>query len=241
MGIGKVWMGVVVMAVAVAAPAMASSRQDTVHAVIPLKHVPAMRAQKLIASGTMRSNQQKPEPLKIAGMDYIAVDTVRGAVLAVGTEKAIKELREIVALLDVPIPALVVDLRILQSVQQEDGTLKTEVVTTPTVKTLNDEEASVSIGDNRSQITAVVRPRLNGDDTVTVTAEMRVHYGDQAGAYHRLVKRIKLNQAALTTWIPDIVVGEHARPGLIGITTTQPNQQPGYYLEVTVRNQTPGP
>lgn len=173
---GKVWIGVVAVAGAVMLPVLTNARQEVVHVVIPLKHVPATRVQRLLTDGLVRGTQQKPEPLRIDGMNYMAADTVRGAVLAVGTENAIHELREIVALLDVPNPVLTVDMRILRSVRQDDGSLKTQVVAKPSVKTLDNQEASVSIGDG-------------------------------------------------------------AKPGMIGITRAMPNEQAGYFLEVTVREE----
>lgn len=234
---GKVRIGIAAAVVAVMLPVLTSARQEVVHAVVPLKHVPATRVQRLLTDGLVRGTRQKPEPLRIDGMDYMATDTVRAAVLAVGTEKAIGELRKIVALLDVPIPVLTVDMRILRSVRQADGSLKTEVLATPTVKTLNGEEASVSIGDDARQITAAVDPRMNGDHSVTVTAELRANRSEFAGVYHRITRRLKQNQADVMIWLPDVVIGDGAKPGLIGITRALPNEQPGYFLEVTLREE----
>jgi hypothetical protein len=221
-------------AFAVLAPVGAAPKKQPQTVVIPLKHAPGSMV-AMMFSKVYRSGNAEPEPLSIEGLDYMAVDTVHNAVLAAGTQKALKELRDLVASCDTKPRSITIELRLIRTVQQADGSLKSEVVATPTVTTLSNQEATVTINDDKLRMSAVVLPRLNGDDTLTITAELRAERGSGAGAYHRSTRRLAQGRSRVFAHLPDVFSETPKDARIIGIVPEKAGEAPGYDLEITAR------
>jgi hypothetical protein len=217
-------------------------REAPVHVVIPLRNVPGAVVTGAFASLTGPGGGDQ-RGLRVVGLDYCAVDVARSAVLAVGTPHAITELRKIVQLVDIAPPQIGISCRIIRSARDTDGRMRRTVESEPKITTLNNMEASVSVGSGRGTLTAVVTPRLNGDDTLTLAGELRLHRGPRiggGGVYCRATRRAPQGSEQLLAWVPDFENEDTGPFRLTGVYLESPEKSAGLFLIVSARVVTPG-
>ena len=225
------WAALLVMPAAVGAP-----RGDIVHAVLPIKHAPTASVERTLSAIVGSETPAHPSDLRVPGLEYVALDARKAAILAVGSPEAVAELREIVALIDVPLAQIEVSCRIIKSSRDPDGRLLQTLESEPRIMTQNNMEASVSVGSERATLTAVITPRLNGDNTLTLAGELRMHRGSATGGggvYCRAVRRVPQGRRTIIAWVPNIGGEDVGSLGLVGVYLESPDKAPGFFLEVS--------
>jgi hypothetical protein len=225
-------MHVVALGVACATLWVTPARVEPAHTVIVLRHTTGAIASNAL-SGARRADGGTG--ITVEGLEYWAVDERKNAVLAVGTAAALRELRQIVELVDVRPKALRISARFLRTERDASGKLNTVEIGAPVVAALNNTEASISMGSDAATLTATVIARLNGDSSVTLAAQFGIGRTKNSGMYVHGTKRLRQGVASIIAWLPD-PWGTDAGPSpRLGVHPETAGELAGYYLELSAR------
>jgi len=225
---GPGWAPIVACALSWAVP----SRGEPTQTVILLRNTTGAIALRALA-GAHRADGKTG--IEVAGLDYWAVDERKNAVLAVGSEAALKELRQVIELVDVRPRTVRIVGRFLRTERDDAGKLTTTEIGTPTVTALNNTEASVSVGHGAVTLTATVVARVNGEGTVTMTADFGASRHRGSGLFVRSTKRLRQGDKAVFAWLPDIWGKDAQLPAPLGAHPVKAGELPGVYLELSAQ------
>ncbi|NLH98430.1 MAG: hypothetical protein GX446_02950 [Chthonomonadales bacterium] len=228
---GSGWLLAVVCAMLWPAPL----RDEPTQTVIVLKNTTGTIVSRALATV---SRPDGKTGIEIAGLDYWAVDERKNAVLAVGTDAAIRELRQMVALIDVRPKTVTLQCRILRTERDESGKLTTTVISAPRVTALNNTPASISVDHEGVTLTADILARLGsseagGAPALTIAADFGIARQRGAGMFTRSTRRIRQGTTAVFGWLPDLWGKAPAASAGLGIVPESAGSLPGYYLEMS--------
>lgn len=149
-------------------------RQDTSQVQqirIPLKHTGIDRMYAALAGRTGKILGSLP-----TGIAEVKPDPRNNELLVTGTAEGVKELYEIVRLLDVTPRRLRLKARVFR-LRAQNGRQQRELLLETTAVTTNNSPLSLSVGDEAWDQTATVVPKINGDGSITIRADFALAVG----------------------------------------------------------------
>ena len=160
---------------------------------IPLKFImPTKMMELLMGPNPAKLGEGAPrnQSLIPRGIKEVIAHDEEMTLSARGTEEAIRHLKEILRIMDIKQREVTLKLRIERITVDANQTIETAVISQPTVRTVNNETAKIAVTGSTFPFQIEVRPRINGDNSVSVVAEFAAEEGRnrQTGKIHRRMK-----------------------------------------------------
>ncbi len=162
-----------------------------------------------------------------------------------GSDAAIAKVKELVALLDVPARTVRVKLRVVRAWFVDDGKMQEDTLGTPVITTINNRTAAVSVS-GRGGYTVALTPRVNGDDSITLTTTLRLSVPVGGTTFRNLTatrtRRVEAGKAERVVGVTDsrdAAIQETVRLGALP-EKWAPASFYAYYVEATASEITAG-
>lgn len=129
-----------------------------------------------------------PKSLLPSGITQILPNDRDNTLLVRGTAEAIRDFKETIRLLDVAPRQVKIGVRVVRVQFFEDGKTQEQELGTGTVVAASNRSATLSVG-GRTGYSLSLQPRINGDDSVTITGEFNVLSQIERNRYYQNATR----------------------------------------------------
>ncbi len=149
-------------------------RGVTVTEVIQLRYMDtASVAERLRLQLSRKENTAASGSAVQRAIESIIEDQRTNSLIIKGTPEAVATIRKAISGLDVPVRSVTVQFNVLRFDFDAEGDWDVQVVSRPTIKTLQDSPATISQRGDGNAFSAEITPHINADGTIEIDGSLR--------------------------------------------------------------------
>lgn len=179
-----------------AAPAVETAR-------IPLTHILPSRVTQMLADPkaafleTGAAEKTSPASLIPSGVESIAPNDPQKLLIVRGTAQGIAEVKGILRLIDIAARPVRMTVRLIRFRKDAMGAVTKDSLSEIEAGSFNNEPVRVPIQVDGQSFSAMIQPRINGDNSVTVYSQLRrLSLGTGEGTVAETYRRVRSGESA---------------------------------------------
>jgi hypothetical protein len=141
--------------------------------VFPLKYAASDAVAAKLSGKSTKTDGQTVVSALPAGIDKIVSDARTNSLIVAGDADAVLKLKKIISAVDVEPSGIRIQMKVLRFDFDVDGAWDVKTVGSPTVVTLDNSPATISVQGDEDVYTVDITPHKNADGSISVKGELR--------------------------------------------------------------------